>query len=606
MRVAFFVSMVAIVGVLLFTSSCSTSPDDSITMHEPSWSPPSLEAVIAELQNLGFDDFIEASYRLYLMRFPQLLTHYGLTAGFGVRNDRLDDYSETYMQETRAIESHILDRLRAYSRDTLDPDRRLTYDVCEWYWDDIVRAQEFADYDYLISHYYITSRDWALYDLLVEVHPFICREDVEDFIARLAGIETQFDQLIAALDKRAEMGLLPAKLILRQAISNLQGLAYAPAEYHPYLNELTAGMDMVASLTASEKDAFRTQALEILESHVSPAYRRLYEKLQSLEDVAPDALGYGALPGGTEYYAYALRHQNQTDLTAEEIHELGLAQVDRITDRIRAAASELGYPEDLSIASIFRRVVEDGGTIPADEVIATHERLLADAEAAVLEVIERLPSSDVEIIGAPQGAYYRPSSGHQPAQFVATIAGAQPYFGLPTVTYHETVPGHHLQIALASELDLPRLRRTEVFLGYAEGWALYAEQLAWELGWYRDDPYGNLGRLSDEMMRAVRLVVDTGLHTKNWAFNEAVSYFAENTGRPISFARGQVMRYLVWPGQATAYMIGQLKLLALRELAQETQGEAFDLKAFHSLILGSGSLPLEILERQVRTSLNLD
>jgi len=606
MRIALVVGMVAAVGLLLLTSSCSTASDETATIHTPEWSPPTLGQVTVELQDLGFSEFVEDSYRLYLLRHPQALTHRGVAVEFGVRHDRLDDYSEAYLEETRAIERLILDGLRSYNRAELSSEQQVTYDVCEWYWDDIVRAQEFADYDYLISHYYITSRDWAIYDLLVEVHPFTRLEDVEDFVARLAAIEPQFDQLIAALGKRAEKGLLPAKLILRQAVSNLQGLTYAPAARHPYLNELVAGMDTISTLTDTQKEAFRAQAIEILESQVSPAYHRLYDKLRDLEDAAPDAIGYGALPGGAAYYDYALRHQNQTLLTADEIHEMGLAQVARISQQMRDAADELGYPEDLSIASIYSRVVQDGGSIPASEVVSTYEDLLAAAEVAVLEVIERVPSSQVEVVGAPQGGYYRPSSGYQPAQFVASVGGLQPYYSMPTLTYHETIPGHHLQIALASALDLPRLRRTEVFLGYTEGWALYSERLAWELGWYEGDPYGNLGRLSDEMMRAVRLVVDTGIHTKGWTFSEAVSYFAENTGRPLSFARGQVLRYLVWPGQSTAYMIGQLKLLELRELAQTTLGNDFDLKSFHSLILDSGSLPLEILEQRVRSAVGLD
>jgi len=170
---------------------------------------------------------------------------------------------------------------------------------------------------------------------------------------------------------------------------------------------------------------------------------------------------------------------------------------------------------------------------------------------------------------------------------------------MPTLTYHETIPGHHMQIATAAELDLPLLRIVETYLGFTEGWALYAERLAWELGWYEDDPYGNLGRLSDEMMRAVRLVVDTGIHTMGWTFDEAVDYFADNTGKPTGHAQGEVLRYAVWPGQSTAYMIGFLTMLDVRERTREALGTGFDLAKYHTLILENGSLPLEILEQVV-------
>ncbi len=569
--------------------------------YEPTWAPPSLAEVDEALSGLGFDEFVESSYRLYLLRFPQTMTSLGMAEMLGVRNDLLNDYSAEYVEETGRIAQHILERLRAFDREGLSVDRQLTYDVGEWAWDDAVRGQQFTDLDYLVTHYYITSRDWDLYDLMTVTHPLTNVRDAEDYITRLAQVGTQFDQLIAGLEARARIGIVAPRIVLNQAVSGLRGLVNAAARYHPFYARLANRIPEIPGLTNADREAFLAEAEAVIEDVVLPAYRRLYDELVDLAEIAPTSLGYGALPDGAAYYDYALRHQNQTDLTATEVHELGLQQVARLRGEIESAAVTLGYSEDLSIPEIYGRVSRDGGALYGSAILAEYDRLLNGARVRAQEVFERMPTIPIAIVGDTYGGYYRPApaDGSRPAQFVAPTSGSQPRYSMPTLTYHETIPGHHMQIATASELDLPLIRIVETYLGYTEGWALYAERLAWELGWYEDDPYGNLGRLSDEMMRAVRLVVDTGIHAMGWTFAEAVDYFVDNTGRPRSFARDQVLRYAVWPGQSTAYMVGFLKMLEIRERVREALGESFDLPSYHTLILENGSLPLEILERIV-------
>jgi uncharacterized protein (DUF885 family) len=566
----------------------------------PSWSPPTLSQIHAALENANFDQFIDISYKQYLLRFPQLLTHYGLAQQLGVRNDRLDDYSEAYLTETRAIESLILTRLRAFDRNALSPDRQLTYDICHWYWDDLVRGHEFADLDYLVTHYYITSRDWGLFDLLTVVHPLSSLRDAEDYVTRLSQASTQLDQLTAALVHRAESGIIAPEVILAQAVANLQGLAFSSSKYHPFYTTLSAGVRSIDAISESERTRLLAEADDLVNSQVLPATRRLYDQLVSLRRIAPLSIGYSSQPNGAAYYAYALRHQTQTEISAQEIHELGLMHVARLEEEMREAAAKMGYPEGLSIGAICARAASSGGYVFGSDIVSTYENILAEAGQNASGVFERLPRSPVLVVPDAVGGYYRPSSGARPAEFAAPAGGSQPYFLMPTLTYHETIPGHHLQIGLAAELDLPLLRNVEAFLGFTEGWALYAERLAWELGWYEADPYGNVGRLSDEMMRAVRLVVDTGIHAMDWTYSQAVDYFAAHTGRPIAFARSQVQRYIVWPGQSTSYMIGFLRILALRDHVQERLGEAFDLAAFHTLLLENGSMPIEILEAHVK------
>ncbi len=587
-----------ILGLALFGGQAAS---DNSTSPAPAWAPPAFSDIEAELAGLEFDAFIETSYRLHRLRFPQSITHLGLADAFGARNDRLDDYSSEYVAETHRIERFILDRLRAFDRDALSKEQRLTYDVAEWIWDDTVRGQAFADLDYLVTHFYITSRDWAVYDLLVKVHPLGNIADAEDYVARLAEIGRQFDQLIEGMDARADRGIVAPRVVLNQAISSISGLVNAPALYHPFYARLRDRLPGIPGVTSDRHNELLAEAETHLEETVLPAYRKLYNKLIALREIAPDTLGYGDQPNGDAYYDYALRHQNQTELTATEIHEIGLQQVARLQEEIGAAAAALGYDEGTPIPAIYRRVSREGGSFSGAAIVAEYERLLADARERASDVFERFPSIPVEIIGDDFGGYYRPAptDGSRPAQFVAPNSGSQPRYPMPTLTYHETIPGHHMQIATAGELGLPLLRTTAELLGYVEGWALYSERLAWELGWYADDPYGDLGRLSDEMMRATRLVVDTGIHVMGWSFDEAVDYFVENTGRPRAFAQGQILRYAVWPGQSTSYMIGFLAMLDLRERVRDALGEEFDLAAYHTMILENGSLPLAVLEQIV-------
>lgn len=597
MRNVVWIGFIAVIGLAMVGFMLADSSDNS---YRPSWSPPTLEQVAAALEGTSFDRFVDASYERYLLRFPQVLTHYGMARQLGVRNDRLDDYSERYLAETRAIESHIYEKLQAFDRVALTPEQQLTYDVCAWYWDDLVRGHEFAYLDYLVTHYYITSRDWSLFDLMTVVHPFSSRHDVEDYISRLEQVDVQFDQLIDGLTARAERGIIAPQIVLAQAVAGLQGLAFARAQSHPFFTTLSSGIQSITGISASERTSILSEAADIMNTQVLPAYQKLYDKLVELRDIAPEAIGYSQRPNGAAYYDYALRHQNQTDLSVAEIHQLGLTQVARLQTQIQETAAKAGYPEGFPIGAIYSLVSQDGGVLYGDEIVSTYEGILQQAKDNVGNVFEILPKTSVIVVPDPIGGYYRPSNGSRPAEFAAPASGAQPYYSMPTLTYHETIPGHHLQIAVAQELNLPLLRSTEVFLGFAEGWALYAERLAWELGWYQDDAYGNLGRLSDEMMRAVRLVVDTGIHTMGWTTNQAVAYFAENTGKTMSAARYHIQRYTVWPGQSTSYMLGFLKILELRDRVQQALGDAFDLAAFHTLILENGSLPLDILERLVQ------
>ena len=269
---------------------------------------------------------------------------------------------------------------------------------------------------------------------------------------------------------------------------------------------------------------------------------------------------------------------------------------------MRVLFDELGYPQDETLPELFARVTQDGGIIPAADVRTTYEGIIGAAEMMLDEAFDIFPSANVVVEEDEYGGYYIGPSfdGSRPGAFYASTRFDEPYYAMPSLTYHEAVPGHHTQIAIAMDIDTgPTFRRIVRFTAFVEGWALYAERLAFELGWYDNDIYGNLGRLQYEALRAARLVMDTGIHSLGWSFEEAVQFNIDNVGWSRSASEGAVARYSVAPAQATAYMIGMLHILDARQRAQDALGASFDLREFHRVVLTSGGLPLALLDNVV-------
>lgn len=584
----------AVVCVLMCASVAVAGADPAAS---PSWSPPGLAAVRQQLDELSWNEFIETSYRVYLLRFPETITRMGMADALGVRNDRLNDYSDAYVRETMEIESEILARLRAFDRESLSAEQRLVHDACAWYWDDLVRAHPFLYCDYPVSHLFVTSLDQLIFELLTEIHPLSSAADAEDYVLRLEQIGPQFDGIVDGLDRRAGAGVVVPQRVLDWALYGVRQQAYGSAQASPYLVRLRDALPSIADLSPADADTLARRAEVAVAQGVIPAYRRLSSKLGSLRAAAPE-IGIWRVPDGPAYYAYLLRHFTGLDVSATDVHEMGLREVARVQGEIRVCAAALGYPaESLSIAELYTAIAQDSGALVDDAILAGYEELIELAKANAPAFLPSLPVTEVVVEPDPVGGFYRsaPRDGSAPAAFGAQTSGMQPWFTMPTLAYHETIPGHHVQIALAQEMDLPLLLSEAGLLGFTEGWALYAERLAWEFGWYGDDPYGNLGRLQFELMRAARLVVDTGIHAVGWGTDEAIAWYQAATGRSPQLAQQDVYRYAVWPGQAVSYAVGYLKLLELREAARSDLGEAFDLLAFHGALLERGNIPLGLL-----------
>ncbi|MBU7013494.1 MAG: DUF885 domain-containing protein [Theionarchaea archaeon] len=575
-----------------------------------------VDDIVSDLKGLSIDEFFDASFKQLLLRYPEWVTALGISEEVGLRNNTLNDLSDEYIRETQELESAILRLLREYDRSSLTEDQQISYDTYEWYLDDLVRGRKFMYYNYPIHHFLLSYHD-ELIRLFTEYHTLTDEEDCEDYVARLSSVDTQVAQLLTGLKKREELGVIPPTYILtmtRQMLMEFLGSSSRDPStisgrsilFYTYFADKVEEVD----LSDEERDVLREEALKAVEESVLPAYADLLEYVEYLETVATSTAGVWRFPEGDEYYQYMLRHETSTVLTPEEIHQMGLAEVDRIQQEMREVFDGLGYPQDESMNTLIDRAIMERGFINTytqsgkEEVISTYEDILDDVDSRLDEVFDIRPAAELIVVGEPSfgggGGFYVQASldGSRPGAFHTGIGNSYvPTYRMPTIAYHEAIPGHYFQISIAQELDLPLFRRDIVNNGFVEGWALYAEQLVYEMGLYEDDPYGNIGRLHMELLRAVRLVADTGIHYKQWTREEARAYMKEAMGNDDS--SHEVDRYIVLPAQATGYMVGKLKMLELRQKAMDELGDAFNIKEFHHVVLSSGGVPLTLLEKRV-------
>jgi uncharacterized protein (DUF885 family) len=585
-------------------AACASQQEASPSLAEPSY--PSVDTIVADLRGRPLADFYDLSFRYLLQRSPESVTDLGLSAAYGQRDNFLDTVSDAFLLQTYDTVDAIRALLAQYDPTLLTPAERVTYDAYAWYLDDLARERPFIHSSYAINNS-LTSEHEKLISLFTQVHPLVTRANAEDYVERLRRVRTKVDQVIDGVRARHNEGRVPPRIAVQGALDTINSIATASSTDVPFYTSFADRLPGIAGIDSSTRDSLLRDARAAIEQSVQPAFRALHAAVSETLADAPTGPGVWAQPDGAAYYAYLLRHHTTTELTAAEIHAYGLEEVARIRAEIQARLDALGYPGGETLGQSFVRVTRDGGgDVPASECISRYNAIAHDAETRLGPAIDITPRTPVEVRADPVGGYYIPGSpdGSRPGVFYAYVPpGGIPAYSMRTLTYHETVPGHHTQIAIARELPgLPVFRRAVIFTAHAEGWALYAERLAYELGWYADDPYGDLGRLQYELLRAVRLVVDTGLHEQRWSYEQAVAYMNENTGFPASVLSvpGQVVRYLCMPGQATAYKIGMRELLALRARAQGAQASASDLVAFHRAVLTAGSLPLPVLSQFVQ------
>jgi uncharacterized protein (DUF885 family) len=494
--------------------------------------------------------------------------------------------------------------LKGYRYADLSPVQRVSAASLQWQLDDAIRMAAVAEQRFVFEQF--RGLQVALVNLLTQIQPLRTPRDVDNYLARLARMAAVLDEGITVAKARAVKGTIPPKFILQATLDGIDRfLAPAPVD-NVLVTSLATRMRSLKTLGADEQRAAATAAEKTVSEAVRPAFMRVRELLAEELPHATEDAGLWRLPNGAEAYAAALHVNTTTELSAEQIHDLGLREVTRIEAAMDMQLRALGFQGGAvkeRYETLEKSVQPAADPDPRPALLLAHERILRDAEQRAGSLFDLRPTAPVQVLREPSfteknaAAHYSSPApdGSRPGTVWIPLPGPDyRILEMRTLTYHEGVPGHHFQIALQQELtEIPLFRRKRVFGGlsaFAEGWGLYAEQLAVETGWYGDDPQGRLGQLNDELFRARRLVVDTGLHAQHWTRQQAVDY-----GIPVA----EVERYVVMPGQACAYKVGELEILAQRSKAQKALGTKFSMQRFHNLLLRTGTVPLAVLGQVV-------
>jgi len=565
-------------------------------------------AQVEPVDSADFQRFVGQLAASLLMLEPQWISDLGAGHILGGAESKLNDLSPSTLDERVRIASSGLASLDTVDVDALTPDERVTASTVRWYLEDVVALDRYRDHPYATN--YITGHHAWFPEFMADVHQIADTSDAEAYIDRLAASAVQMQQIAESTERSTSLGFVPTatgKNIAQWQINNV----LQPANGHALVTDLLARLRGLGSINDDDIESFETRATQAVGDSVIPGYERLLTAVNAIEPRSEAAPGVLNLPDGKAWYQAALRHHLSIDLSPEEVHEMGLLHIDRLTVEITDALINLGYDvPELGFAEAVNQAIDDGGSTPltTDEdrsaMLAATEDHIASSTSAFAHMFEVFPATAVSVVRprpgreGGSGAYYSapPIDGSRPGLYYLSLGGtAFPLQTFHTTNFHEAIPGHHLQLAIQRESDhLPLLQRAVTFNGFAEGWGLYAERLAYEAGLYEDDPNGNVGRLRMELLRAARMVVDTGIHNVGWSRGEAITYLTD-LGFPEDNAGAEVDRYIIWPGQAPAYLVGMLEILRLREDATAVLGADFDLAAFHTEILRHGSVPLAVL-----------
>jgi uncharacterized protein (DUF885 family) len=567
------------------------------------------------LKPWSIDHYYMRVFLRFASRHPTMMTQLGMLDGtpFDFYSDKLDNFSPEFERMEAGQVAEELAMLRRYDPSRMKPGDRLSADVLGWFLENQSKNQRFLYYDYPVNQLFGTQN--MLPDFMMTLHPLKHPKDAESYIKRLSRFGVALDQTIAGLEVRREKGIVPPRFVLDRVLKEMQDFTAKPAAENPLVATFSARLDTLKGLDAARHQQLVAGAEHEVAGTVYPAYARLIEECKKLESVATNDDGVWKFPQGDEFYQSCLRSETTTDLPADSIHALGLREVARIQGEMRTLLKEKGYrPDDLAAAMKKMQAEPRFHYPPGDSgralILADYQKILDDANRRVDALFDVRPKAGVRVERVPAfkeatapGAYYNAGSinGSRPGVFFANLRDpaetTRP--GMRTLAYHEGIPGHHFQITIQQELKgVPFFRRILPFTAFAEGWGLYAERLALENG-FEQDAYDSLGALQADLYRAVRLVVDTGIHRDRWTREQAIDYMVKNTGLDSTKVVTEIERYIVSPGQACAYKVGELKILQLRQKAMDALGPQFDIKKFHDVVLTNGSLPLSLLERVV-------
>ena len=549
-----------------------------------------------------FDDFSAE----WMRRRPSQST--GSRYFSGAEQDRLDRQltpeTPEWRREAVAQARRGLQELSRFDRSRMTDAERVSADVMQWQLQIIVDGERFTDYDFPLDQF--DGANVRIPNLLTVVHPVRTEGDARNYVARLREVDDRIAEASEEAARLAAKGIRPPRFILQSTISQMRQFAGSPAAQNPLVATFVERMNSVQALTASQRQQLRDEATKIVDSEVYPAWRKAISLLEAQLQTATDDAGLWRYKDGAAVYAYKLKQFTTTNMTAAEIHDLGLREVRRIEGDMDAILRKLGRTEGTVKQRMEKLAADlsypnsgDGRT----RIMADIDAMIRDADMRSNMLFDLRPKSPViaqpypEFRWASAAASYTapPLDGSRPGIFQMPLRpSSMTKASLRTLVYHETIPGHHFQVAFGIEnRQLPKFRQVRALGGISaisEGWALYAERMVAQEGWYDGDLEGLLGQLDDELFRARRLVVDTGLHAMRWTRQQAIDYGIEPS---------EVERYVVNPGQACSYKIGQLEIFRLRDKARAALGPRYNIKEFHNVVLSAGSVPLTVLEREV-------
>ncbi len=566
---------------------------------------------------VGVTNYINKVTVQIAMESPELITRLGL-----IDNTVLDFHSGKLADYTKEADERSLEKLRnaregldKYGPEGLKGQELLSWKIAAWFFDEWLVDAEMKHSGYRVNQ--ISGVTVNLPEFLTDAHAIIDRRSADRYLSRL----TEFGRVLRevkdrVIDDRGH-GVIPPDFVIEKSLTGMRRFISEGAAQNVLVTDFASRLSEVDEISAEDQAALVSDAQVRVASEVIPGYQGMIALFEELATQTNHDAGIWRIPNGEAIYRHRLRSSTTTNYTPDEIHDIGLAEVVRIEGEMHAILDAQQIP-DGDIATRVRVVMEDPSQQFAntdegrEEMIAYLESFDAKVMARVADFFITIPPQPLEIVRVPvhaqdssAGGYYSSPAldGSRPGRFYINQKNTadNPRWTLPTLMIHEGSPGHHFQLS-ASQLieDVPLLRRLSPFNAFTEGWALYSERIAkTDMGLYDDDPLGDLGRLQAEMFRAVRLVVDTGIHAKRWSREEAIDYMLAKTGMTEDEVTREIERYSVWPGQATGYKTGQLAILELREAAEAALGESFDIRQFHELLLMNGAMPLALLKDQV-------
>ena len=561
--------------------------------------------------------FYDKVFAEVLFDHPELLSMLGLVEQFGItsHNGKLDDESPEHQEREFDRWKGDLTQLRQYPLDHQLSSQKLSTHVLDWFIELQVEGEKWQWHNYPVNQLFGVQNQFPSF--MANTHRLLNRKDCEYYLMRLDALPKKFDQLLDNLKVREEKQILPPRFVVEEVLKEMTDFIGTPASENILATSFKTRAAKIDKVTGAQRADFQARVETAITARVYPAYQKLIDYFQKILPKTTTDDGVWKLPDGDAYYAYCLHQNTTTTLRPDEIHELGLREVARIEGEMRGLLDPNGFAGQPIGESMDKLAKDPRFLFPNNDkgradAVAEYTRLIREAtERSSKQLFLTTPHAKLEVRRVPEfkeatapGAYYdfAAMDGTRPGIFFANLRDMNevPKWSMPTLAYHEGVPGHHWQISTVEELKgLPQFRKIIPFTAYIEGWALYCEWLAKQAGWYDKDPFGDLGRLRDELFRAVRLVVDTGIHAKRWTREQAIAYMREKTGMGEKEVRSEIERYIVAPGQACAYKVGMLKIQELRARAEKELGEKFDQREFHDAVLKNGALPLEILEEQV-------